>query len=332
MNKNSIKQNIKDISAIKSNEQAKSMTKTTYDTSKSMKNSNTINFDPQKSKNSKIESAVIYPKNINEYVHLLKNHAFTQGDLDWTLELRDDKKKWKISKEISFNPPTFYENDFENFARKTRVPTAPEPFLHYDNPFKLNHLVHKNCFIINSSQINYESTLRKYKPSKGVKLFKHNEEWKNLAYSPKALSTNFLPPLREKSKENLQRINKYVVRDYEHFNEKMEYENDKIIRKTVRPNKKFAADWLGEHLEREKYNMKYKTKNINSIRHLLSYHGNSLSGFEIGLRTFGPQDFNPLSHPKVIHKYYNPNKDERDKGIIYKKFKIKNEEKKNGSF
>ena len=69
MKKNSMKQNIKDISAIKSNDQAKTMTKTTYDTSKSMKNSNTINFDPLKSKNSKIESAVIYPKNINEYVH-----------------------------------------------------------------------------------------------------------------------------------------------------------------------------------------------------------------------------------------------------------------------
>ncbi len=323
MKKNSMKQNIKDISAIKSNEQAKTMTKTTYDTSKSMKNSNTINFDPLKSKNSKIESAVIYPKNINEYVHLLKNHAFTQGDLDWTLELRDDKKKWKISKEISFNPPTFYENDFENFARKTRVPTAPEPFLHYDNPFKLNHLVQKNCFIINSSQINYESTLRKYKPSKGVKLVKHNEQWKNLAYSPKALSTNFLPPLREKSKENLQRINKYVVRDFEHFNEKMQYENDKIIRKTVRPNKKFAADWLGEHLEREKYNLKYKTKNINSIRHILCNHGNSLSNFEIGLRTFGNKEFNPLTHPKIIIKNYNPIKEERDKGIINKKIIIK---------
>ena len=98
MKKNSMKQNIKDISAIKSNEQAKSMTKTTYDTSKSMKNSNTINFDPLKTKNSKIESAVIYPKNINEYVHLLKNHAFTQGDLDWTLELRDDKKNGKYQK------------------------------------------------------------------------------------------------------------------------------------------------------------------------------------------------------------------------------------------
>ena len=327
-----LKANIKDISAIQSNEQTKyQFTKTTNDTSKSIKNPN-FNFDPLKSKIPKNETAVIYPKNINEYVHLLKNHAFTQGDLDWTLELRDEKKKkWKIPKEISFNAPSFYDNDFENYARKTKIPSTPEPFLHYDNPFKLNHLVSKNCNIINSSQINYESTLRKNKPIKGVKICKHNQEWKNLAYTPRATSTSFLPPLREKSKENLQRINKYVIRDYEHFNEKIEYEHDKIIRKTVRPNKKFAADWLGEHLEREKYNMKYKTKNVNSVRHLLHNHGNSLSGFEIGLRTFGPNDFNPLTHPKVIIKHYNPNKDERDKGIVNKKYKIK-EEKKNTSF
>ena len=87
------KASIKDISAIQSNEQTKyQFTKTTNDTSKSIKNPN-INFEPYKSKIQKNETAVVYPKNINEYVHLLKNHAFTQGDLDWTLELRDEKKK-----------------------------------------------------------------------------------------------------------------------------------------------------------------------------------------------------------------------------------------------
>ena len=93
-----LKSNIKDISAIQSNEQTKyQFTKTTNDTSKSIKNPN-FNFDPLKSKIPKNETAVIYPKNINEYVHLLKNHAFTQGDLDWTLELRDEKKKMENPK------------------------------------------------------------------------------------------------------------------------------------------------------------------------------------------------------------------------------------------
>jgi hypothetical protein len=65
--KKSIKTNIKDISAIHSNDQTKfHMTKTTNDTSKSIKNPNTINFDPLKTKNTTSDTAVIYPKNINE--------------------------------------------------------------------------------------------------------------------------------------------------------------------------------------------------------------------------------------------------------------------------
>ena len=316
--KTKFSKSVKDFSSINN-------TKSTNVTLKSIKNNGT-NYIPSKTQSTKYHKDVIYPKNINEYKHLLNNYMFTQGDLDWTLDLRNEKKIDKITKEISLSPPSFYDKDLENFKKKKKI-TLNEPFLHNENPFQLNHLVHDNCNTINSSQINFESTLRRNKPVKGAKIIKHSETWKNLAYSPISNLSYFLPPVTSKSKENIQKINKYIVKEYEHINEKIKYENDNIIRKTIRPNKKFNLGWLGEHLEREKYNIKYKTKNINSIRHILKYHGNSLSNFEIGLRTFGNKEFNPLTHPKIIIKKYNPIKEERDKGIVNKKIKIKEKEK-----
>ena len=316
--KTKFSKSVKDFSSINN-------TKSTNVTLKSIKNNGT-NYIPSKTQSTKYHKDVIYPKNINEYKHLLNNYMFTQGDLDWTLDLRNEKKIDKINKEISLSPPSFYDKDLENFKKKKKI-ILNEPFLHFENPFQLNHLVHDNCNTINSSQINFESTLRRCKPIKGAKIIKHSETWKNLAYSPISNLSYFLPPVTSKSKEHIQKINKYIVREYEHVNEKTKYENDNIIRKTVRPNKKFALGWLGEHLEREKYNQKYKTKNINSIRHILKYHGNALSNFEIGLRTFGNKEFNPLTHPKIIIKKYNPIKEERDKGIVNKKIKIKDNDK-----
>ena len=67
-------------------------------------------------------------------------------------------------------------------------------------------------------------------------------------------------------------------------------------------NKNVTEGWMGEHLEREKYNIKYATKNVQSFKHLLTYHGNSLSHFEVGLRSFKGNVFNPLTKPKIIHK------------------------------
>ena len=45
---------------------------------------------------------------------------FTQGDLDWTLDLRNEKKIDKITKEISLSPPSFYDKDLENFKKKKK--------------------------------------------------------------------------------------------------------------------------------------------------------------------------------------------------------------------
>ncbi len=110
--KKKFSKSVKDISAI-------NYTKTTNDTSKS-NGKHSINYNPSNTHSTKYIKDVVYPKNINEYKHLLTNYMFTQGDLDWTLDLRNEKKIDKINKEISLSPPSFYDKDLENFKKKKK--------------------------------------------------------------------------------------------------------------------------------------------------------------------------------------------------------------------
>jgi hypothetical protein len=259
--------------------------------------------------NPKIKNNI--PKNINEYKHLF-NSFFNLSNLDWTLDLRDfsklsekNKKKIDIKNLTHINVPSFYDQDYQKFFNRTHLKTqsnSQEPFLHEKNPFELNHLVSKNPKTINSSQLNFETTLRKFKKPKGATIYNNNKKWKNLEYKPKTILNNFLPPITNKDKENFEKINKFLIRPYEKIFEKIEYNGANIIKKKMKINKNVTEGWMGDHLEREKYNMKYATKNMQSIRHLLTYHGNSLSNFEVGLRSFKGNIFNPLTKPKIIHK------------------------------
>ena len=104
---------VKDLSTI-------NYTKSTNDTSKTNRK-HSINYNSTNTHSTKYMKDVDYQKNINEYKHLLNNHMFTQEDLDWTLDLRNEKKIDKITKEISLSPTSFYDKDLENFKKKKKI-------------------------------------------------------------------------------------------------------------------------------------------------------------------------------------------------------------------
>ena len=306
--------NIRNLSPIKKNLENTENSKANQTTAANS-NTNTKTLTNQQKTQTKNIIKNNIPKNINEYKHLF-NSFFNLSNLDWTLDLRDfskTKKKFIDIKNLThINVPSFYETDYQKYFNKTHLKTtnSQEPFLHEKNPFELNHLVANNPKTINSSQLNFETTLRKFKKPKGTTIFKAKNKWKDLEYKPKEILHTFLPPITNKDKEHFEKISKFLIRPYEKTFEKIDYEGAKIIKKKMKVNKNVTEGWMGEHLEREKYNIKYATKNVQSFKHLLAYHGNSLSHFEVGLRSFKGNVFNPLTKPKIIHKkkiYKNEN-------------------------
>jgi hypothetical protein len=298
--------NIRNLSPIKKNLENTENSKANQTTAANS-NTNTKTLTNQQKTQTKNIIKNNIPKNINEYKHLF-NSFFNLSNLDWTLDLRDfskTKKKFIDIKNLThINVPSFYETDYQKYFNKTHLKTtnSQEPFLHEKNPFELNHLVANNPKTINSSQLNFETTLRKFKKPKGTTIFKAKNKWKDLEYKPKDILNTFLPPITNKDKEHFEKISKFLIRPYEKTFEKIDYEGAKIIKKKMKINKNVTEGWMGEHLEREKYNIKYATKNVQSFKHLLAYHGNSLTHFEVGLRSFKGNVFNPLTKPKIIHK------------------------------
>jgi len=47
-----------------------------------------------------------------------------------------------------------------------------------------------------------------------------------------------------------------------------------------------SLEFLGDHKGMPTYNMKYKEKNLNDIRHILSHGSNSTANFEVSLRDY----------------------------------------------
>lgn len=315
--------NIRNLSPIKKNLENTENSKANQTTAANS-NTNTKTLTNQQKTQTKNIIKNNIPKNINEYKHLF-NSFFNLSNLDWTLDLRDfskTKKKFINIKNLThINVPSFYDTDYQKYFNKTHLKTtnSQEPFLHEKNPFELNHLVANNPKTINSSQLNFETTLRKFKKPKGTTIFKAKNKWKDLEYKPKDILNTFLPPITNKDKEHFEKISKFLIRPYEKTFEKIDYEGAKIIKKKMKINKNVTEGWMGEHLEREKYNIKYATKNVQSFKHLLAYHGNSLSHFEVGLRSFKGNVFNPLTKPKIIHKK-KIYKNENNKNDINNKF------------
>lgn len=233
-------------------------------------------------------SDVKYPKNINEYIHLIETRNLAQSDLDWTLDLRTYKKQNTqptSHPEIITSPPSFYEDDFMKFKTcKNKCRLMVDPFTLKDNSYSLAHLVKGNVNFIDKSMLNFETTLRHFHLPKGVKPVNHKSNWKSIAYNKTDVvdKNKSLPPLKDT--KTIEKIDKFVFKNYITSYGNIKFGDNTIKIRKLLPDKGSNYVKLGEHLSLREYNGKYDSKNIQGIRHILRNHTNSLAKFEIGLR------------------------------------------------
>lgn len=227
----------------------------------------------------------IIPKDLNQFKHLLSTSSTTPSDLDWLFKLRsyDSASKLLNNKSDSntiVNPPSFYDEDLAKHRKKVkqRVVYSSEPFYRSQNSFSLYHLVNKGK--VNSTQLNFQSTLRDIKHNPST-----HYNWNNLPYNTSSIQKHFpfLPPLNAKSKEKYKKIDNYLLKKYKVLVQKIKYGKDTIHKKIVKEDNVYIPIDSSEHLIMGKYNPKYDNKNVSEIRHLMK-HSNSTAKFEIGLR------------------------------------------------
>ena len=121
-----------------------------------------------------------------------------------------------------------------------------------------------------------------------------------------------LAPITTSGINNLNKVEKYIPKDYKITYEDTKVCNDKIKKKILEINRSVTLCGFGDNLGEEKYGNKFREANIFANRELLSTTSNPFSKFELGLNNY---------------KYYNNNKmSERKKSKLcwYENQMIKN--------
>jgi hypothetical protein len=189
---------------------------------KSDSNSKEKNENKKDDLNLTDDPRIRYPKNINEYRHIMSNFQLDSAGLSWILDLRTNKEKIKYDRSGIFNSqgPTFYNDDLDIYRQKVdeekrqKLTTAGG-----SNSFNSNDIKHlakdRLGATANSSQFSFETTLRNFRQRPGNKTMM-NETWKSVGYSPKRLNSSipFLPPTSKLNQNTLAQVENYTVRPY----------------------------------------------------------------------------------------------------------------------
>lgn len=96
-------------------------------------------------------------------------------------------------------------------------------------------------------------------------------------------------------------MDKYVLRKYIPTYDQSYCGTQQIKRKKMILDNS-TLDYFGDHLSMNKYSQRYDVNNIQSIRHILSDHSNSMSQFEIGLREGYEQTTKTEGNKKRMNK------------------------------
>ena len=242
---------------------------------------------PYKSKTLENNYPDAFPKNANEFRHIIEDLKCCRADVEFMLELRRHKKIDNLEKISGGSEPTFYHEDLTKY--KTRMTLKPEE----KKSLKLNIgqykyiLSDRSKIAINYPTFKYETRLRT-EPifiSKSVDKIKNVENDKNndnkkylintkkwdLSYFPKNgdLFNTLLPPILPNSKEvfakNEKRVGRPII-----IKKKESYINGiKIKSRIFDYNSSLAFRYPSDHLPNSRYINDYGVGNLGEISHLL---------------------------------------------------------------
>ena len=237
----------------------------------------------------------IIPTNVNAFYHLIYDNLFgTYESLNWAVGLRlANKKRKNLNSQKNISEPSFYLEDEKKFSEKNSKEI--KPLLNELNPNfnKIRHLIYgRTKGNINYSQFNFSACLRDIKnKNKNKKIeFKENEKKFKLTPLPNIKGLKYkvknLAPITTSGINNLNKIEKYIPKDYKITYEDTKVGNNKIRKKILEINRSVTLCGFGDNLGEEKYSNKFREANIFANRELLSTTSNPFSKFELGLKNY----------------------------------------------
>ena len=228
-----------------------------------------------------------YPKNANEFRHIIEDIKCCHADVDFMLELRRYNKGKTIEKSNG-NEPSFYNDDLIKYKNKIMLKPEEKKMLQINVGNFKYMLSDRAKYAINSPTFRYEVRLRTEPTyfSKSINKNKDkdvndNKQKKNLTLNiknwdstiippSKNLFETLLPPILPQSKQvfaiNENRVGRpIIIKKKEGF-----IEGKKLRARIFDYNNILSLRYPSDHLPSSRYSNDYGVGNLGEIRHLLN--------------------------------------------------------------
>ena len=226
-----------------------------------------------------------FPKNVNEFKHIIDDVSCGVSDIEYILQLRRNKNTKNISKELTGNSPTFYETDSKKYKTKHTKKLDELEFMKTNLGTFGYMLSDKTKYAINETQYKFETTLRTDFFNSTQKVSRNHSHkmplrWDNtIIPRTRNLFNTILPPILDKSKEIYNKYGNKIGRPIITIYKDGFINGKKIKCRVFDYNKNVALRYPSEHYPSSRYQNDYGTQNINSIRHLLDDDNQTMTSF-----------------------------------------------------
>lgn len=278
--------------------------KSTKNSSQLNKKSKSSDKEKNSSKNQK-QKEDKFPKNVNEFRHIMDDVNCCVPDIEYMLDLRRHKNISKIEKNTILNSPGFYEDDLQKYKKKL-LKKSDENFLLQTNIGKFRQMFgDRTKYAINNSLYKFQVTLRnsilnnksltKSVSPKSINIFKNKNDWNTpIIPKEKSLFDTLLPPVTTKAKEIFSKFEDKVGRSITKVIKDGYINGEKVKKRVFEYNNSLVLRYPSDHIPSSKYSNDYGIQNIGSIKHLLNDDNRTMTSFWCThLRGFKKKKFMP---------------------------------------
>ena len=248
-----------------------------------LKNSHNLNIKPQDPNK--------FPKNVNEFRHIMDDVNCCRDDIEFMLELRRPIKFRSKEKNTSVAEPQFYQEDLEKYKNKINKKSEEKKLLKTNIAIFRQIFSNRAKYAINNSVYRYEVSLRTEPNQIAKSPTTKNEENKKVSIRnkvpwnsttiprEKTLLDTLLPPVLQPSKEVFSKIENRVGRPVIQIKKEGIIDGKKIYGRIFDYNRTLAKRFPSEHFPGSKYINDYGIANIGSIRHLLDDDNRTMTSY-----------------------------------------------------
>ena len=246
------------------------------------KNNTTLNTKPQNPDK--------FPKNVNEFRHIMDDVNCCRADIEFMLELRRPKKWLSKDKNQTIGEPQFYQDDLNKYKSRYTRKLEERKLLQTNIGTFRQIFSNRAKYAINNSTYRYEVGLRT-EPNKISKSLGKQDDDKKVAIKnanpwnsttiprERSLLDKLLPPVLQPSKNLFAKFDNKIGRPVIQIKKEGYINGNRIKGRIYDYNKTLANRFPSDHYPSSKYENDYGTQNIMAIKHLLDSDNRTMTSY-----------------------------------------------------